>query len=418
MPTTDLPANRFRFTEARVRDLTPPSAGKRERYHDTGQAGLCLRVTASGVKSFTVYKKVAGKPVDVTLGRWPGCTVEAARKAAAKELPVMAAGIDPNAAKQAMRAEATLGELLADFITMHAKPRKRTWAEDESLFRRYLTPWRGRRLSAITRQDVIAWHGKIGRDHGQGCANRAHSLLRKMFNFARQRGFAAENPAQGIERFREHSRDRFLDGEELQRLFTAMAKEPSRTMRDLFLAALLTGARRANVCGMRWDDFDLARGLWRIPGEASKNGDPLVVILVPQVVALLRERRGLVANCVPWVFPSEASKAGHVTALHSAWKRLLERAGLTNVRIHDLRRTLASWQVAGGASLPVIGRSLGHRSVTATAIYARLSLDPVRASVERATTAMLAVRDVSAAPSTSHETHETNASDLSQPAGG
>ncbi len=447
---------RFRFSEARIRALPSAPAGTRLRYFDTATAGLCLRVTDAGAKTFKVYRKMQGKPVEVSLGTWPGLTVEAARKLAAGHLADLAAGINPNAAKRAIREETTLGELFADYLALHAKPRKRTWAEDERRFTGYLSGWKTRRLSAITPAEVQGWHARVGREHGPFAANRTHALLRKMFNFARTRGWSGGNPAVGVQRFTERSRERFMDGDELRRFFAALQAESERTPRDFFLLALLTGARRANVLGMRWEDVDLQRGLWRIPGEQAKSGEPLVVILATPVVELLRERKGI-CGASPWVLPSDTSTTGHYVEPKVAWARILARAELSrlavllaqgsgqdpdtaiqaaadqveqvrhealarkhpkgtdplllvleryraqataaginpdearmrDLRIHDLRRTLGSWQAASGASLPIIGRSLGHKQVQTTAIYARLSLDPVRESVERATAAML-----------------------------
>ena len=99
------------------------------------------------------------------------------------------------------------------------------------------------------------------------------------------------------------------------------------------------------------------------------------------------------ANGSPWVFPHK-TKCGHITEPKNAWARICKSAKLSDLRIHDLRRTLGSWQAAGGSSLHVIGKSLGHRNQATTAIYARLNLDPVRESVNRATAAILAAGHV------------------------
>lgn len=111
-------------------------------------------------------------------------------------------------------------------------------------------------------------------------------------------------------------------------------------------------------------------------------------MLIPQAIAILEKRYNSRAN--DWVFPSPSSKSGHIEEPKKAWKRILNRAGIKDLRIHDLLRTLGSWQAATGANSYIIGKSLGHKTQQATAIYARLNLDPVRASVERAAEAMLA----------------------------
>jgi integrase len=134
---------------------------------------------------------------------------------------------------------------------------------------------------------------------------------------------------------------------------------------------------------MRWRDINFAAATWRI--EQTKNGDPQTVHLPKQAMAILTARK-LVSES-PWVFEGPG-KSGHLADPKKAWQRILAEAGIENLRIHDLRRTLGSYQAATGANGYIIGKSLGHRSQQSTAIYARLNLDPVRESVNKATDAM------------------------------
>ena len=147
--------------------------------------------------------------------------------------------------------------------------------------------------------------------------------------------------------------------------------------------SLLTGARRANVLSMSWEDVNLQRGTWTIP--RTKNGEAHTVPLVGEAIAILTVRKS--SSEGPWVFPGPGA-TGHLVEPKKAWARILRRAGIENLRIHDLRRSLGSWQAATGANLSIIGKTLAHKNVSTTAIYARLSLDPVRASMEEATRAM------------------------------
>jgi integrase len=124
------------------------------------------------------------------------------------------------------------------------------------------------------------------------------------------------------------------------------------------------------------------RRVWYIPD--TKNGEPLVVQLPEAAIKILVDR----TQNGPWVFPG-SGKTGHMVSPKKAVSSLFGRAGIQGLRIHDLRRTLGSWQAMTGASLAIIGKSLGHKSVQATQIYARLSADPVRASVERAVGAII-----------------------------
>jgi integrase len=135
---------------------------------------------------------------------------------------------------------------------------------------------------------------------------------------------------------------------------------------------------------MRWEEINLEQAKWRIP--VTKHGDSETVTLSPEVLAILDTRKASAVR--EWVFPG-TGRSGHLEEPKAAWKRILQRAKIRDLRLHDLRRTLGSWQAAGGSSLIVIGKSLGHKSLAATQIYARLNLDPVRASVNAATAAMM-----------------------------
>jgi len=136
---------------------------------------------------------------------------------------------------------------------------------------------------------------------------------------------------------------------------------------------------------MRWKDIDFERSIWRIPGEVSKNGDPMQVPLIPEALEILRRRRAETSSV--FVLPGEG-RTGHYTTPTHAWETLLKRAKLEDLRIHDLRRSMGSWMTIGGTSLPIVGKALGHKTSQATSIYARLNLEPVRAAMEQAGAAM------------------------------
>ena len=375
------------FTKAVIVDAVAPERGRRYLY-DAEEAGLVLQITAAGRKTFQLYKKHQGRPVRVTFGTWPEITVEQARKKARKAKTDLDAGTNPNDDLRQKRQEMTFADLFGQYMVRHAKVRKLTWQEDQNQFDRYLGAFAKKKLSAITRKDVAALHARIGKT-APTAANRVLSLLSSVFGRAIEFDlWAGANPCTGVRKFPEQSRDRFLSGDELRRFFEALEQEPNDTARDFFSVALLTGARRSNVLEMKWADIDLDAATWRI--GRTKNGTPQTVALVEPVVELLRERRRQATSV--FVFPG-TGKTGHYMEPKRAWKTLLKRAGIEGARVHDLRRTLGSWQAMTGASLPVIGKSLNHKNQSTTAIYARLDLDPVRSAMEKAAAAMLATRD-------------------------
>lgn len=373
------------FTKKSLDALPLPALGKRLYVYDTKIRGLELMVTEQGAKSFKVYRKFNDKPIRVTLGRYPEMTVEQARQEAQKVILEMIKGKNPNDEKKKLRAETIFGELFSIYMERYSKHHKKTWKYDERDVPRFLGHWFQKKLSGITKQEIQSLHEKIGKENGQYQANRLLARIHIIYNKAIEWGWEGLNPAQGIKKFKEKSRDRFLHPDELPRFFESLDKETNDTIRDYIYVSLFTGVRRSNVLAMRWEDINVERREWLIP--ETKNGEQLRVHLIETVIDILNAR--LKKNGKgEWVFEGPG-KTGHLMEPKAGWKRILERAGIKDLRLHDLRRTLGSWQAATGANSFMIGRSLGHKTTQSTAVYARLNLDPVRDSVEKATQAML-----------------------------
>ncbi|MEC5215714.1 integrase [Actimicrobium sp. GrIS 1.19] len=376
------------FTKDNIASLPLPETD-RVTYHDSHKlaSGLQLRIAASGSKTFCVFRRVrGGQPERVTLGRYTDMSIDQARRQAGQINAAIADGKNPAAVKRAHKAEPTFGDLFGEYIRRHAKPNKLTWAEDAQRYEQYLSkPLGNKKLSAIDRNVVASIHSSITLGGHPIVANRVLALVSSVYGWGINVGLCDVNTAKGIKRNRENSRDRFLQGDEFPRFFAALAEETNQTMKDYFLVSLLTGARRANVLSMRWADINFERAEWRI--EETKNGTPQTVTLSPEVISILKEREP--QQVATFVFPG-SGKSGHLMEPKKSWKRILEHAALENLRVHDLRRTLGSWQAKSGASLAIIGKSLNHKNVATTAIYARLDLDPVRLSVNMATSAMMA----------------------------
>jgi integrase len=379
---------RINFTKATLAALPPAPAGKQATYHDSRIAGLTLLVTPAGAKTFYVYRRIQGRPERVKLGRFPDLTVEQARNMAEDTNGVIARGGDPAANKREASAAQTFGELFEWYMEHHSKPRKRTWREDLDHHRLHLTHLDRLKLDKVTRTHVRAVHTATAERSGICQANRTLALVKVVFNKAiAAEIFKGPNPAQGIELYREMSRDRRLAAGELPAFLAALETETNDTLRDLVWLLLLTGARRGNMLAMRWDQVDWAAQTWRIP--ETKNGTSHTAPLGEEAMAILRRRR---ATEGPWVFPG-SGVTGHIVEPKKGWAALLTRAGIENFRLHDLRRTLGSWMVDTGASIAVIGKTLGHKHQATTAIYARLALDPVREAQGRAVAAMLGTGD-------------------------
>ncbi len=382
---------RINFTKRTIEALLPQD--QRRTFYDTQTRDLGLRVEPNNRKSFFWFRQVAGRPKFKALGVFPGTSIEAARGAASElsgQLDALKrtnfSALTPNPFA-GTRGELTLETLLEDYIERRLKTKSKNPARAEENARRffsYVKEWGGRKLSQVGKREVIDRHHAIGEKSGRITANRCTQLLRTLYFFAeRNERFHGLNPAAKIEYFPEKSRERFLQPDELPRFFAAVKKEPSKDMRDFACLALWTSARRGDLLAARWEDISLEDHRWRIPNP--KNRKAYDVALGPEAIAVLKGRR----NGSPWVFPSYG-ESGHLINLNKRWKALLKRAKLSDLHLHDLRRTLPSIMAAESVSLQIIGKSLGHSSTAATQVYARLNLDPVREAVRAATAVVMA----------------------------
>jgi integrase len=385
-----MPTHNIKFTKRSIASL-PAASSDRDTYYDTKTSGLLLRVTTTGTKTFSFRRKLNGRAIRVTLGRFPGMTVEQAQQKAIELNGEVVKGINPSDLKKELREEMTFSKLKDTYIERHAKLHKKTWEEDQRMCNQHFSHWSNRKLSEIQRKDVQRLHTKIGKK-APYAANRVLALLQTMFSRAVDWGYDKPNPAKGIKKFQEKSRERFLEADELPRFFKALSEEPNHTARDYFLVSLLTGARRSNCQEMQWSQINFERAVWNIP--ETKNGSAHSIPLVEAAIEILINRKNLPDKNNTWVFPG-TGRTGHLVEPKKAWKRILERANIKDARIHDLRRSLGSWQASTGANLSVIGKTLNHKNVSTTAIYARLNLDPVRDAMTTATDAILKAGNVS-----------------------
>ena len=238
------------------------------------------------------------------------------------------------------------------------------------------------RAQDLRRSDVARLHRDLANTPRQ--ANHMLAVVSKLYNWAKIEGYVpshSENPARDIEKYRESKRERYLSETELARLGKVLAEsETEGTASPYAIAALrlliFTGARLSEILTLRWSDIDLERRLLRLP--EGKTGPRDVYLSAPALEVLSALPR-LSNN--PYVIVG--GKAGsHIINLRKPWVRMRPRAGLDDVRIHDLRHSYASVGVSGGLSLPIIGKLLGHTQIGTTERYSHLADDPVRAANE------------------------------------
>jgi integrase len=399
-----MPKTKINFTDSRLSKLAHDGSKKRLYFYDSGQPGLALQITPSGTKSFQVqvWDKTRRKSIVKSIDRYPAMSITRARRKAATLIDQIQDGKDIIEAAKALQKEPTFGEIFTRWMET-AKRHKLSWENDQSQYDLYIkNVFANKKISWFTRAKIRDWHVGLTnktrqRKNSQGksvkisgiTANRALALVSSIFN-SELPDFP--NPCKGVKKFREKSRDRFLQPDELKRFFTAL--EDNKTpdyFRDYIFLSLFTGARRSNVLSMKWNEIDFGNKTWRIPSYKSKGAEAMLIPLLDPAIQILNNRK--VSATSVFVFPGRGRK-GHIVEPKNAWKSLLDRAGLKDIRLHDLRRTLGSYQTITGASNTIVGKTLGHKSQQATAVYARLNLDPVRASMEKAVDLMMASKEL------------------------
>jgi integrase len=372
---------------------------------DSKLPGFGVRVRPSGAMSYVVvYRAGAGRGAPVrrfTIANVGKITPEAARGRAKAILGAVAHGRDPAGEKAVERGALTISELADRFMAEHVEQKCK---RETALFYRHLLdkvirPEVGAtKADKLTRAQVAKLHGSLRATPFQ--ANRVLAVIGSMYAFAGRSGIVPEgtNPSRRIDKFQELRRERFLTGQELERLGSAIreaetkgipwdvdeAKPKARhlpkaknrfTKIGTCAAAairllLFTGCRLREILHLRWEQVDVERGLLFLAD--SKTGRKTVILNTPALAVLTRLDR-LGSYVVPGDDP-EKPRAD----LKRPWEAVAKRAGLDGVRLHDLRHTFASFGAGGGLGLPIIGKLLGHTQASTTQRYAHLDADPLR----------------------------------------
>lgn len=403
---------------------------KRDARWDDDLPNFGVRVYPSGKKSFIISYRIGKRKRQMTLGNYGELTLDQARKRAKIELAKTLDNIDPLAAKDKARQSDNLKLLCLEYIERHAKPHKKSWEEDQRRINNYIIPLYGQIIpDAINKKDVLSLHNRIGKEKPYE-ANRVIALLSVIFEFALQSGYVEAsfiNPAKGIKPFKEIKRDRWLTPEELPLLAEAIDNDQNYYARNAIWLYLLTGARKSELLMAKWEYIDWSRSELRLPD--TKAGRVHYIPLSVEAIELLKNLKRIDGN--PYILPGHV-KGQHLINISKPWirirksatlslwkeipdyKSLVEEAednysdddsystsqlfdavmqiaqkrdiklptGLTDIRIHDLRRTLGSWLAQAGNSLHLIGKVLNHSNQSTTAIYARFGQDHVKQALE------------------------------------
>ena len=369
-------------------------------YWDSELKGFGLKVTPKGKKNYIVQYRPRGRATKrYTIGAhgspW---TPDMARQEAFRVLADVSRGLDPSAERAKSKEELTVAKLCDKYLVEATRSKKpRTVQMDKGRIEGHVKPLLGRLpVGSVTKLDIEKFMSDVASGKsakrkattekgyrtpqgGEGTANRTLGMLGSVFEFAIDLGLRESNPVRGVKKFKEKKLTRFLSNEELSRLGGALREAESEGVNAFAIAAirllLLTGCRKNEILTLKWDEVDISQGFLYL--SDSKTGARQVPIGAP-ARSILSELPRIEGN--PHVICGEG--AGHYVALQKVWSGIRAKAGLQDVRLHDLRHSFASMGARSGESLLVIGKVLGHATTNATGRYAHLSDDPVLSSAE------------------------------------
>jgi len=346
--------------------------------------GFGLRVLPSKRKSYIVQYRAGRRSRRMSLGLSTVLTCEQARTRAIAIVAAAKNGEDPAAKRDAERQAITVKELAERFDKEHISVRvKESTAKGyRRMLERVIIPALGRhRVTEVTRADIAKIHHDLR--HIPYDANRCLEIISKMFSLAEMWGLRPEgtNPRKHIKKYPEEKRERFLSAAELRRVGEVLREmEDEGVELPSAIAAvrllILTGCRLGEIMTLKWEYVDISSKALRLPD--SKTGAKVVHLGQPAVEVLQKIER---VEKNPWVIVGTKPGA-RLSDLQPFWQRVRARAGLKDVRIHDLRHTFASTALAAGQGLPMIGKLLGHTQVQTTARSAHLAADPVRTAAD------------------------------------
>lgn len=390
------------FTKALLDSIAPPSGKSRTYLHDSRVSGLCLSVTPAGVKSFLVYRKLNGRPVRVTLGRYPDISIEQARRLAAQRIGEMAEGVNPIARKREERQRGiTLGEVFNDYMTSRAKNHsENTKSNYNTILNSHLVEWREKPITAISR-DMVERKHRVLSEVSPSAANKSMRVLRALFNYAQGKYEAGsgqplvvDNPVKRLTHTKswnkEERRQNVIKRSELRPWFEAVLALADRggnfngVVSDYLQFVLFTGLRRREASNLLLDDLNFNDKTFTI--TKTKNGRPLTLPMSPYVENILKRRCH--ENNTGFVFPSdEEGKPLNDPRGQIDWVR--NQSGV-NFTIHDLRRTFITLAESLDISAFALKALVNHSSGSdVTAGYIIMDVERLRSPMEHVASAIL-----------------------------
>lgn len=343
-------------------------------FYDSVITGFILTVSASGSKVYSLrYRDQYGKQRQHKIGDAKSITFDKARQQAQKLRSRVVLGENPAEDKQALRKVITLAEFVEGIYIPHIHQHRRNFSATISFLNNHILPRFGKmHLDAITSDMVSDAHQALrAKGYALATVNKLPILFKIIYNLGKKRKVhgTANNPADGVALFvTNNAKERYLSLEETQRLQDALEQSANPQLKFIVPLMLMFGCRKRELLDAKWVDVDLERRNWHIP--MSKTGKARNIPISAKALEMLRMLPRW--NGCPYVVPNPETKKPYGN-LFCAWDTARKRAGLPDVRMHDLRHSFASNLVNAGQSIYVVSKLLGHTQVKTTARYSHLS---------------------------------------------
>ena len=363
------------LTQSLLKTLTCPTGKRKIDFFDAQCKGLLLEIRESGGCTYYLrFTDARGRIRQLKIGDARDLSLAQARQLADRHRNEIALGNDPFMVKAVLKQIPTIAEFIQERYLPFVAGYKRSWECDRGLFKNHIEPrWGKKYLDQITKADLITLFAEHRKTHAPGSCNRLLILLRYMFNLAIkwETPGITKNPTAGFPLMKEdNTHERFLSANEAEVLYEHLKQSDNPMLQFIVPMLILTGARKREVLDARWEDFDFERRAWRI--HTTKLGRPRHVPLSDGAVSLLNSVPRF--DGCPWAFPNPKTLKSYVS-IHYSWASARKAAGLSDVRIHDLRHSFASFLVNAGRTLYEVQHLLGHTQIKTTQRYSHLTKD-------------------------------------------
>jgi integrase len=390
-----------KLTETLLKGLTPPAHGERFVY-DAEVTGFAVKLFAPtkanprGTRTFVLAYRRNGSLRRYRIGGWPEWSVTAARAEAKEIRQRVDRGEDPANERRERREAPTMADLVDRYELEHLARKPEQTRHDDSTMLDHIVRHVGadRRVADVHYGDIVALHRALTDSGRPVLANRVVSCASRLFSLSLKpmagedrpwRDQAQGNPCKGVARNPEQGRERFLSRAELARVVEGLDVYGRSPAADCIRLIMLTGCRPGEAMLATWAQFDAQPGFWIKPAATTKQRREHRLPLSAPALELINEIRTRRSNGIAptdYVFPGQIP-GQPLQQLRTCWDAVCEHAGLSSVRIYDLRHTFAAMGAGGGLGLPIIGRLLGHTQARTTQRYAHLADDPLREAADK-----------------------------------